>query len=285
MRSSLVVRVTAIAWLVQQDHVGLVSAWSSEEGEGPNGGNGFVGDGQRSLRKSKKGHTGGEGESFSLTSSAVTENGVLAAEYTCWGNGGVKTGATIPLSWSNPPSGTQSFMLTLTTPQDGWTCARYDWVLHSIGEDVTSISAGNADNVGVLGQTWPNGKGGNYVAKVPCPKVDDPSDAPETFEYTYTLYALSTDGTTLTTLLDDGGYADLGPELVIEATQSNVVLGTAVLTASYTCESADACPATSTEIEERRLRLLKKTKKGGGGGGPVTNTNDDGECISLNKRL
>ena len=131
---------------------------------------------------------------FVLSSSGLSYNGksyVVPDEYTCWGG---ENGDSIPLEWSGVPDGTESFMLILTTPQDGTNCPRFDWVLYDIDADTTSIEKGGSDAAGTIGRTWPgisNGADHSYYVKVPCPEVDDEDSKGETFTYTYTLYALN----------------------------------------------------------------------------------------------
>ena len=131
---------------------------------------------------------------FVLSSSGLSYKGgsyVIPDSYTCWGG---ENGDNIPLEWSGAPEGTESFMLTLTTPFFVNNCDRFDWVVYDIDADTTSIDKGGSELVGTIGRTWPgvsNGADHSYYVKVPCPEIDDEDSSGETFTYTYTLYALS----------------------------------------------------------------------------------------------
>lgn len=133
-------------------------------------------------------------KNFVLSSSALSyKKGsyVIPDSYTCWGG---ENGDNIPLEWSGAPEGTESFMLTLTTPFFVNNCDRFDWVVYDIDAETTSIDKGGSEIVGTIGRTWPgvsNGADHSYYVKVPCPEIDDEDSKGETFSYTYTLYALS----------------------------------------------------------------------------------------------
>jgi phosphatidylethanolamine-binding protein (PEBP) family uncharacterized protein len=112
--------------------------------------------------------------SFSLTSDAGVNGGMLPAEYTCDGSG-----ASPALAWSNAPAGTKEFALMMTTlPGDGST--KWNWVLYSIPGTTTSL-AKNTSGVGILGVStdW-----GNRAYAPPC------SQGLGAKLYTFTLYAL-----------------------------------------------------------------------------------------------
>ena len=113
--------------------------------------------------------------SFKLTSSAGVDGGAMSADYTCDG-----TGSSIPLAWSNAPSGTKEFALLMTTlPGDGST--KWNWVLYNIPATTTSLSK---DSFGV--GTFGVGSDGPMAAyQAPC------SQGPGAKIYTLTLYALA----------------------------------------------------------------------------------------------
>jgi uncharacterized protein (TIGR03437 family) len=113
--------------------------------------------------------------SFTLTSTAGANGGVMAADYTCDG-----TGSTIPLAWSGAPSGTKEFALLMTTlPGDGTT--KWNWVLYHIPATVASL----AKDSFLVGTTGVGSDGGGAVYDPPC------SQGPGLKLYTYTLYALA----------------------------------------------------------------------------------------------
>ena len=112
---------------------------------------------------------------FSLVSSAAGEGNAMPAAFTCDGSG-----ATIPLSWVNPPDGTASLALLMTTlPVDGTT--KWNWILYEIPPTVSRLAMSTA-GVGKLGAA-DDGAGNSYAP--PC------SQGPGAKTYTYTLYALS----------------------------------------------------------------------------------------------
>ncbi len=113
--------------------------------------------------------------SFSLVSTAAGEGSAMPAAFTCDGSG-----ATIPLSWTNLPSGTASLALLMTTlPGDGTT--KWNWILYEIPASVSRLAM-STTGVGKLGAA-DDGAGNAYAP--PC------SQGPGAKTYTYTLYALS----------------------------------------------------------------------------------------------
>jgi len=113
--------------------------------------------------------------SMTLTSSAMVEGGVLPTDYTCDG-----TGSTPSLSWANPPAGTQSFALLMTTlPGDGST--KWNWVVY----DIPASASGLARNSLGIGRVGVGSDGPGNLYNAPC------SQGPGAKVYTFTLYALS----------------------------------------------------------------------------------------------
>jgi Raf kinase inhibitor-like YbhB/YbcL family protein len=113
--------------------------------------------------------------SFILRSPEAIEGGTLPKEYTCDGNS-----ATLPLEWSNVPSGTKSLaivMYTIPGPNE----SHCYWVLYNIPPDMQRL-AKNVSGVGTLGNNSVNGK---TSYSPPCSKGPGPK------RYTYTIYALS----------------------------------------------------------------------------------------------
>ena len=112
---------------------------------------------------------------FTLTSPDVNESGRLPTEYTCDG-----VSATLPLTWSGAPAGTQSYAVIMhhvANPED----VHWYWVLYNIPADVTGL-AKNSAGIGTLGTNSVNGQ---TAYTPPCSK--GPGDK----VYTYTVYALS----------------------------------------------------------------------------------------------
>jgi phosphatidylethanolamine-binding protein (PEBP) family uncharacterized protein len=112
---------------------------------------------------------------FTLSSPDVAEGGTLSVEYTCDG-----TSATLALTWSGAPNGTQSYAVIMhhvASPHD----VHWYWVLYGIPENVTSLSK-NSTGIGSLGTNSVNDK---TAYAPPCSK------GPGAKAYTYTIYALS----------------------------------------------------------------------------------------------
>jgi phosphatidylethanolamine-binding protein (PEBP) family uncharacterized protein len=187
--------------------------------------------------------------SFVLTSSGVTD-GILDEKYTCY-NKHYKDGDQLspPLKWKGAPDGTVQYMVIMWSHHEGYDCDRYEWVLYDIDGDVDSLKKSNKKDVGTLGGTFPGEP--KYEYATPCPSGDGYKT------YVFTVYALSDDLASYVKNLDDDYYKTIGPELVLLATNQNMVLATASLEAKYCnsgCEDAD-------------------------GAGIVTNADDDGQCI------
>lgn len=117
---------------------------------------------------------------FTLTSSAFQDNGSIADKYT-YHMGTQCSGENFSpaLSWSGPPEGVKSFLLTVVDPDGGnWV----HWLLLNIPADASSLEeAVDGPGIGTAGRNsfGKTGYGG------PCP----PSG---THHYIFTLYALDT---------------------------------------------------------------------------------------------
>jgi Raf kinase inhibitor-like YbhB/YbcL family protein len=104
---------------------------------------------------------------------------------------GCTGGNTSPeLKWSNPPAGTQSFVVVLFDPDEhstpsGW----WHWVVYDLPKDTTQLAIGaGAENSKLLPAGTLQGRTdlGNLAYHGPCPAK---GDAPH--HYTFTIYALS----------------------------------------------------------------------------------------------
>jgi len=148
--------------------------------------------------------------SFSLTSDVGVDGGTLPISYTC-----DSAGDSPALFWSNPPDGTKSFVLLMTTlPGDGTTL--WNWVLHSIPAGTTSLPK-NSSGIGISGMS----SHGTLAYAPPC------SNGPGAKVYTFTVYALSE-----FPKLPDTAEQITG-EVLTEAI-SKITIGTASLNLSYT---------------------------------------------------
>ena len=110
---------------------------------------------------------------FTLTSGAGTSGGTMTLTYSCSG-----VGSSPAMSWTNAPSGTQQFALTMSevTPQQE---TKYNWVLYGIPGGSSGFAV-NTTGGGTLGES--DGTTGTAY-NPPC--------GPGNRLYTYRLYALS----------------------------------------------------------------------------------------------
>ena len=110
---------------------------------------------------------------FTLTSGAGASGGAMALEYSCSGSS-----SSPSMSWTNAPSGTQQFALTMSeiTPQAE---TKYNWVLYGI----PSSGSGFAKNSTGGGTPGESDGGSGTAYNPPC--------GPGSRLYTYKLYALS----------------------------------------------------------------------------------------------
>lgn len=120
---------------------------------------------------------------FGLTSDAFSNNGTIPVAYTCDGSG------TSPdLSWTDAPSGTQSFMLLVL---DVDAADFVHWGVKNISASATSVAA---DGVPTGGTEFLNDFGLPGWGS-PCPPFEDAAHT-----YVFTLYALDTDSVSSSTV-------------------------------------------------------------------------------------
>lgn len=115
---------------------------------------------------------------FSLSSTATSDQGALPVLYTCDGKN------TSPqIRWSGAPDKTQTFALILSDP-DAPNGTFYHWVLYNIPKNISKLSEG----IKTLpaGTLTGNNSAGESKYKGPCP----PKGA--NHHYIFTLYALDT---------------------------------------------------------------------------------------------
>ena len=123
------------------------------------------------------------GTAFTLKSSAFNENGYFPGEYTCLDG---STGGISPqLYWVYPPVESEQYMIVMWSHHAGYTCDRYEWVVYDIPTSFTSIKAGNPNDIGTMGGTYPGSP--KYTYSPPCAN----GDGNKTYEFT--IYALRTD--------------------------------------------------------------------------------------------
>ena len=143
---------------------------------------------------------------FTLSCPDMTESGgLLPFANTCLpANGGVSPA----LQWSGAPSDTKQYMLAMWSRADTAVCNRYEWVLYNIPASTTSIAAGNPDNIGTFGGSFPGVPKYEYAS--PCP------DGTGYKTYYFTLYALNDDLSAYVDSVNDDYYKRVGPELLLE---------------------------------------------------------------------
>ena len=148
------------------------------------------------------------GGNLILSSSAISDDGIMPKEYTCDGSS-----STIPLSWSDAPDETSSFALIMHhSPGPG--DVKWYWILYGIPYTVNHLDKN--DTIGVLGTNVVNGET-KYAP--PC------SSDSGTKEYSYTLYALS----------DDPEFLDsssVNMEVLLNEI-NNLIIESATLTVTY----------------------------------------------------
>ncbi len=116
---------------------------------------------------------------FTLTSSAFETGGRIPARHTCDGED-----RSPPLSWSNPPEGTDSYVLIVDDP-DAPGGNFVHWILTDIPGDTSGLNEGLPKAGSILsGQLQPRNDFGNAGYDGPCP----PPGAPH--GYRFFLYAL-----------------------------------------------------------------------------------------------
>ncbi len=162
--------------------------------------------------------------SFTLTSNEVNQDGSLTVDATCDGSG-----SSPSLTWRNPPAGTKSFALLMSTdPGDG--ILKYNWVNFNLSSSLTGLSK-NSVLVGTYGV---GSDGPTQAYQPPC------SQGPGLKKYKFTLYALS-----MATPLKISSSTISGSDLLNLI--ANGVLGQATLEAGYSRTSAS--PGSSTACQ------------------------------------
>ena len=117
---------------------------------------------------------------FTLESSAFLANGTLPDIYTC--KAGIESGISPPLHWSNAPTGTKDFVVTMKKESG------YSWCLYNIESLLFELPANNTD-VGIFGGTVEFSSADKHVTKF---RYDEPcSKGPGVRDYTFQVFAFS----------------------------------------------------------------------------------------------
>ncbi|MCS7083408.1 MAG: YbhB/YbcL family Raf kinase inhibitor-like protein [Aquificaceae bacterium] len=160
---------------------------------------------------------GGATTTFTLQSTAFSNNGNIPRAHTCDGQD-----VSPPLSWSGAPQGTQSFVIIMEDPDAQQVGGRVwtHWVIYDIPANRTSLQEGfpkqsNVDNIKQGPTDFSSSSIGYYG---PCPPPG------RTHTYVFTIYALNVQ----TLGLNPGATK----QQVLNAMQ-NRVLGEATLRGRY----------------------------------------------------
>jgi len=129
--------------------------------------------------------------SFTLTSTAVADNGKMPHKYSC----DMGKSQSPELSWKNAPTDTQSFVLILDTTY--WSTKVYLWVLYNIPANLTELPEGANSQLPAEITEGENFYEGEPSYHPPCPPDD------HLRHYVFTVYALDT-------------ILDLAPELNVD---------------------------------------------------------------------
>ena len=118
-----------------------------------------------------------------ITSSAFSDGGKIPIQYVMPGAGGQNV--SVPLTWSNPPAGTQSFALAMVDPHPiarNWV----HWLVIDLPKDATSLPQGASGKQMPKGAVELQNSFGRpgYGGPQPPPGSGD-------HPYVFTLYALS----------------------------------------------------------------------------------------------
>lgn len=128
---------------------------------------------------------------FMLTSATVKDGGLLPIEQVASAMGCTGGNLSPALSWSNVPTGTKSFGVTLYDPDAPTGSGLWHWVMFNIPASTTALVAGAGDTTKALAPTGSvqihndTGSLGYFGA---CPP---PGDKPH--RYIFTVYALKVD--------------------------------------------------------------------------------------------
>jgi Raf kinase inhibitor-like YbhB/YbcL family protein len=136
-------------------------------------------------------------ERFTLTSPGLADNGTLDSRHAASAQDCGGKNVSLPLAWSNAPSETKSFAVTIFDPDGARGLGIVHWVLYGVPAATTALTEGGPPPAGSIGGINRTGKDGYYG---PCPPH---GDAPH--HYVVQAYALDFAANALPAALDRDG--------------------------------------------------------------------------------
>jgi Raf kinase inhibitor-like YbhB/YbcL family protein len=136
-------------------------------------------------------------ERFTLTSPGLADNTTLDSRHAASAQDCGGKNVSLPLAWSNAPSETKSFAVTIFDPDGARGLGIVHWVLYGIPAATTALGEGGPPPAGSIGGINRTGKDGYYG---PCPPH---GDAPH--HYVVQAYALDLAADALPAALDRDG--------------------------------------------------------------------------------
>jgi phosphatidylethanolamine-binding protein (PEBP) family uncharacterized protein len=177
--------------------------------------------------------------SFGETGVTSVATLILNAKYTC----SVTSPVSPPMTWSNFPDSTKSFVLLMSTQESGSSEYNFNWVYYGLTREGTSLSYNLASGQGsATGSTSATQQGifgcaTKYNELDICHKVYWPpcSSGPYWHQYTFTVYALKEDLITTDSVTGQDLKASLDMQIGVE---DGIVAGAASVTVKschYSC--------------------------------------------------
>jgi Raf kinase inhibitor-like YbhB/YbcL family protein len=134
---------------------------------------------------------------FTLSSPSVADNATLDSRHAASAQDCGGKNVSLPLAWSNAPTDTKSFAVTIYDPDGARGLGIVHWILYGIPAATTALGEGGPPPAGSIGGINRTGKDGYYG---PCPPH---GDAPH--HYVVQAYALDLADNALPGALDRDG--------------------------------------------------------------------------------
>ena len=109
-------------------------------------------------------------ERFTLSSPGLADNATLDSRHAASAQDCGGKNVSLPLAWSNAPTDTKSFAVTIFDPDGARGLGIVHWVLYAIPASTTMLGEGGAPPTGSIGGINRTGKDGYYG---PCPPHGD----------------------------------------------------------------------------------------------------------------